>query len=1751
MIDPFISPKKKKSSSILHYIKFPIQSLKGSINSIKERESLEYISNNPILSGFNVPKNINNLSEIESLSENISILNSFFFSNYHDREKIENFKKKYQYYLNGSYLDVLLVMKEFPEYSILDFINLNIEFNLNDLSEQKKREQKLMIITRNNIILKLLVIATDIHFKELEGEINFSKIDENENKKKSKKKNFDNNEEDLLFGDLSFLQNTIEQFKSLIVENDNILNIEYDVEVLFLALLGYKEKARIIKQKHNDYFKNFISECDIIDGYNFDEFLSVTVEKKTFDSLTLSEILIFRKILNNSARRKFYYGFEFIMKNIEFCFILSEGRIWKNLGKKLTEEQVYNLWGIYEENLSEIKNVDLKETIGYEYKNKINSLKGEKKLYQFFKDNNRGKFMDNNNTNPTEKEANYNFIMGRLNHNLEKLIDEINLYFVTSLKDLLLIFFKCNLKELVMFFFDQYKTDRKSLYIPLEIYEITLEYDEDIAIDIMGRALNINNVKASYMGICLIKRYFKLARELLKFRKCKDYLNSPPPDTDEYIGLMSKLQVNSKFKDIDEITFKHPKDEIKIFDFLKKVSSINSNDETVSEGTTTLNNIEEDSLSTNTKIENLKKLNKNSTFNRIKKNTIMEKENSLIKIPNKNLPSNISDYIFGISSVSKKRKNYKYHRGSISYQIKFPLYNDSSEMNFLDSQNENFSSLNKIKINDSFLENPKQKESDISKKISLIKVNTNKNSKKRNSIISPKKQKALSKNNLLIVNKARERRKSFFIPPPNENSTPTGKLSIISNHVEVEDKNSNYNKTNIFIESESEESSKSESEEKKRNIEEKKIILNDEISIQTNIINEKKEMKSDKINKRKNIEKNMIKKFKKGKIKINVQLVLIDELRKGEFACDALCLLSSIEEGSLNLNYSPKIFSYILVFTSHEETITKCREPLLFIALAAEFLLKIGNLNKKILFKAQAVAEEILELGEKIQTSIQDEDMLNFYLKEQYDHKNRNAIEIYAENKFFNLLRNSNVGGIVSKLWYGSGHEFSIFKFLRMTRLIRTNVMFENFNIVVSNNYFPSDSLFTFQFNSYKHNCSTRYIFDNFTFVAITFYYQYIVYMIPSYNGENHYILSKHEYIANGLLVTYFINFIFLNLYAYKTGRTRKFEKLEIISIIIMMICVFLLLIDFPTLISENHKKTLQKEHEMVEGIIASLLLLMSWIKVFCIFMETSTYGPFLRIMIGVFSHVFFFMLIVICITFLFAQIFTIFFQHSNPNFNLFYNGFITLFGTAFGQVEFDDFSNLNVFGYICLMMFTTLSNIMLFNLIVGIINNLFENATEVADAESRAMLILTYNKLRWDEKYGLFIFLPSPLNLFSLPFNLFLLFFGEKIRNIEIISQKLCKLFYFFILIIYFLFLFIIGIISFPFALIKSYYHISFDFFLKKIYNDSGILQNKYYKQLIVSYFFLPFQLLFFFFVDLLNFWKLCYKQKNHSYDTKEYIFLTKDYISELRKVFCELKFKEKKKVVTLYELYEKLHLFKKSRKTKILVSNKNSASENDNSINNNSEENNLSELNSSTDNKRKSVFFLFNTNNKNILDKRLLKEALKNNFRILLDKLVDTEGFIDLERALIILPYKVIYSENFLKSLKYLNVKVIIRGIRKFLFKIEGNNSKYAFKKMQLLIYKIMLKFNLMYYYLSDETIMKIKEISKNVNSHPQFGKNGIISQMFEKRDDESEYDDEGEGITSFERYSHKKYISPFETKFSGNLSNNSNQSNSKDSK
>ena len=112
MINTFIQPREKITSDSIpsNYIKSKRNKSKTSIN---EKESNSYLSSNNIFFSStyqNVPKTITTFFEIESLSENLAILISFFFSNYHDRNKIEKFKKKYINYFNGGYLDIILTM---------------------------------------------------------------------------------------------------------------------------------------------------------------------------------------------------------------------------------------------------------------------------------------------------------------------------------------------------------------------------------------------------------------------------------------------------------------------------------------------------------------------------------------------------------------------------------------------------------------------------------------------------------------------------------------------------------------------------------------------------------------------------------------------------------------------------------------------------------------------------------------------------------------------------------------------------------------------------------------------------------------------------------------------------------------------------------------------------------------------------------------------------------------------------------------------------------------------------------------------------------------------------------------------------------------------------------------------------------------------------------------------------------------------------------------------------------------------------------------------------------------------------------------------------------------------------------------------------------------------------------------------------------------------------------------------------------
>ena len=74
-----------------------------------------------------------------------------------------------------------------------------------------------------------------------------------------------------------------------------------------------------------------------------------------------------------------------------------------------------------------------------------------------------------------------------------------------------------------------------------------------------------------------------------------------------------------------------------------------------------------------------------------------------------------------------------------------------------------------------------------------------------------------------------------------------------------------------------------------------------------------------------------------------------------------------------------------------------------------------------------------------------------------------------------------------------------------------------------------------------------------------------------------------------------------------------------------------------------------------------------------------------------------------------------------------------------------------------------------------------------------------------------------------------------------------------------------------------------------------------------------------------------------------------------------------------------------------------------------------------------------------------------------------MDKDEFIDIERALLLLPQRIKYSGHFIGGIHSLNMKQILKGLRKYFYINSINNPIYSYRKLQQMIYKILIKFKL----------------------------------------------------------------------------------------
>ena len=1590
-------------------------------NIFISKRSSNYTFNSIKKKQFIYNKKITSAKDMERISEDISIIQKKFFRNFHDYSRIFNFKNKYKYYLNESYTDIVLLIKEFPEFNIFEYINIMSFNNMSNI------EKKKLIHARNNILLSILLVAKenqilennklkDNNLNDVKG-INkdclnkTAKFEENSISLIYPISAFSNQKNEGVFQNLNFLNPLVDTIKMLVIDENKIdsissfrsissinkmkfknnskkddidkCEINYEIELFFLSLLDYKDKARVIKQKYNYYFMNLIDELNLPLKFDLDKFINEFSINKDISELNLSELLFVRKILSNTAKRRLFHGIKFFTHSPILNIYLSEGRIWKNISFYNNKKNVYELWINYEKYINEEKYLKVPSTIMIEYGKKLNDI-------------NNDLFLLNQSKEKDIYKINYTSFIKR------EIKRRCKLPLVLKFKDLITIFLLYDLKELTLYCIKEYYLKMKKK-IPLEIFNLCLDHDQDISIEILDKSLNNSNVTESYMVAALMRKYFRFARFLLKFKKCRNFLNTPPPESENYMYIMYKQQNKIKNEQIMKYIYTKGKknDGDELINFLKeeiKQQNVGNPSNVPSVKTSYILNI----IAPEPSPQFLKKIEYSQDYNNL---NIDDSNNMLI---NSNNLSNILNN-FDNEGLLNNKSNFKTvieQNGNLKISISPKTINEKEKKIVIKKINNNIHNTENLNdksillnINKSEIVNP------ISKAVTLSsKINKSNLRKFINKLTTPKKDKKYN-------HKSPQLQKGLSLSIKHKKKKISKYIKQFNSHRE----------TNLD---------------------------SDEIKF-TNL--------------------------SEGNLpKINVQFILIEHLRYGEYLFDSISLLSSIKISNINLEYVEKTCKNLLVFTTTNDSILKCPYPLLSIALSAEYLKKIGNISQKIYNKTCTVAEELLKLGECMQSSMKDEDLLNYFLREQKDYIGRNALEIYAENDFNLLLSDIGVGDIVGKMWYGNGQEERIFRFFRLTRILKANMAFEHYSNIIDTNYLSKNSVFSFQFYSFINNCSNRFTINSVSIVISTLLYQTIIYFYVNDLDESDKSYIKLLIFSHTMAYSNLINSGLYVYYHYKTRRRFRLNKIDFITNLIFATSIFLNIINLGKLIYKNYEDEEKENYNLINGIIYSIIITTSWIRFVNTVLLTNIFGSFFRIIFQIIWHVFAFLLIVFCITFLFAQCFTVFFQKTNPDYEYIYKSFIALFNSAFGQIEFESFTEIRIFGYIVLMGYTVISNIMLFNLIVCIINNLFESCQEKSIAENMSVLVVSHERMRWDEKYGLIILLPAPLNLISLIFIIFLVIYGrynedEKVIELNFLFSKIC---YFSLAFLNFLMLFLVGIIVYPFVLIKSFFY---TFYYES--NNTNLICK------ILQLLKRPFSLIYYFFEDLYIYWTLVYKEPVVNNEKLRKQNIAKEYILALRKILINFKFQKKKRIIPIQELYFKLRLIEKKK-------------------NNIMQESSPISSGSLSPQKNNSLTIFSITYNEQLNAKETMKT--------LISKIVDNEGYIDIDRTLLLLPYRVNYSEKFFKNLNYINIRIFQRGISKYLFQDSGLNQFYSFKKLLLLINKIYIKFKLMYHYVPKEIKELIQYKFNNINKEEKFSKSAQTFLLTEQIEEISEYDD-----------------------------------------
>lgn len=510
--------------------------------------------------------------------------------------------------------------------------------------------------------------------------------------------------------------------------------------------------------------------------------------------------------------------------------------------------------------------------------------------------------------------------------------------------------------------------------------------------------------------------------------------------------------------------------------------------------------------------------------------------------------------------------------------------------------------------------------------------------------------------------------------------------------------------------------------------------------------------------------------------------------------------------------------------------------------------------------------------GKLFAEKIKDESTLNYHLSIR-DLRDRTTLQILSENRLHEILGVDEIKTAIEKNWSGSSilhglSDMSSFSIMMNYELDDEITKFENIS-----KSFNSNKSFYFNYYSYRDITLIRFVFKEAMTVVIVALYQFLIYFVvtdPKSSTNIDYGITNIYKNLDMLcvLLSLFLIFNKINSIIFFTFVKRWYIEQD--SLFLEIIFIAVLVFHYFNLKNIWIDPSNQADQNFYSGLILGIIIGTLWYRVIYNLRVTKTYGGFLRVVYVILSQIANFLLIFFSFCAMCSGIFTLLF-HKNPDFAGFFQSFLTLFAATCNNYTIAQYPYDNMLTSIFLAVFIVVSILMLINLLIAFLSELYNDYEDKIDSEQSSTLIKVYEYLKFDENYGIFKFLFAPFSFVSLPFELVILFVDDK----KYWNEVFCKILYFLIAMIYFALFIVTNMFLMPIGYVNMYFRV--------LKHGNG----QRLKKLAFLILFGPFVMLYYFFIDLGNFWFHTYKYQitveDHKDESKASIMKVKLLFSNL----------------------------------------------------------------------------------------------------------------------------------------------------------------------------------------------------------------------------------------------------------------------------